>query len=279
MNDLIFLNVSDRPLPEVAPGLVFSRQFGGSWKVRWADAGQTAAPCLLVGGAAYPLERDDEGAYHLPRPLPSRVVSGAAGIYRFVRLDPAGPVALTPELLIEAAHLSAGEYRTVIDALQDLALKIGSAATVGRLGRQQLVTDGTRPVHGQSTDTWTYPAQQYLALAAVVRRQWPLIQRRPATGLRLEVRPLGSDQQQRSMRAQRAALMTDRPRVQAAVPSRHQDVEANRLLRFLLTGLLVRNGQEIVRVLSGYRASLTEREAQVPADPVLATITRRPGRS
>ena len=81
------------------------------------------------------------------------------------------------------------------------------------------------------------------------------------------------------MRAQRAALMTDRPRVQAAVPSRHQDVEANQLLRFLLTGLLVRNGQEVVRVLSGYRASLTEREAQVPADPVLGTITRRPGRS
>ena len=166
MNNLIFLNVSDRPLPEVAPGLVFSRQFGGSWKVRWADGGQAAAPCLLVGGAAYPLERDDEGAYHLPRPLPSRVVSGAAGMYRFARLDPAGPVALTPELLIEAAHLSAGEYRTVIDALQDLALKIGSAATVGRLGRQQLVTrrntgrsTASQPTPGpiRPSSTWPWP--------------------------------------------------------------------------------------------------------------------------
>lgn len=271
MNDLIFLTFSGQPLPEVDHGLVCSRQFGGSWKVRWTDDSQTAVPCLLIGTVPYPLDRDDEGFYHLPQTSPAgTVTSGVAGLYRFIRTDQNEPVPLTPELLVEAAHLTAGEYRRVIDALQDLALKIGSAATVGRLGRQRLAEGSVRPASGHLSDTWTYPAEQYLAFAKVVRRQWPLIQRQPASGLRLEVRSLGSSQRERSMRAERAALLTDTWKGQVAVPTRHVDVDANRLLRFIVTNLLPRNGQEIVRVLSQYLDTLSERAARVPVDAELS---------
>lgn len=262
MSDLHFMTIGGQALPLLNTGAAFASQFGDRWVVQWRSPTQDAVLHIVAGNQTYAMTDLGDGIYTLPKAVYERT-GNAAGTYRFVEVRPNAPArALQPTLVVEAAHLDSADYTTIVERLKELALRIDGAATVEDLRGRRV--EGAAP--GTPLDQfehWMYPAQQYLVLADVVRRHLTLIQRRPAQGIRLGRHLISASRADRFARADRRDL--DRGgSIMCAVPERHLDVEANRLLRYVLTRVLVGHAPVIVGTLDHYCNVLKDRVEPAP---------------